>query len=73
MCVWCGGFIVALAKEALNKAEELPLTEGLQYERRLFYSTFATVRIVTLLFSLFSLSLSLSLSFFFFVCVWCVV
>jgi len=34
--------IVALAKEAVNKAEELSLTEGLQYERRLFYSTFAT-------------------------------
>lgn len=34
--------IVAIAKECVNKAFDLSLTEGLNYERRLFYSTFAT-------------------------------
>jgi enoyl-CoA hydratase/carnithine racemase len=34
--------IAAMAKECVNKAEELPLTEGVQLERRVFYSTFAT-------------------------------
>lgn len=34
--------IVAIAKECVNKAHELSLTEGLNYERKLFYSTFAT-------------------------------
>jgi enoyl-CoA hydratase len=31
-----------LAKEAVLKADELPLSEGLEYERRLFYTLFAT-------------------------------
>jgi len=31
-----------LAKEAVLKADELPLTEGLEYERKLFYTLFAT-------------------------------
>lgn len=34
--------VVAIAKECVNKAFDLSLTEGLNYERRLFYSTFAT-------------------------------
>jgi enoyl-CoA hydratase len=34
--------IVAMAKECVNQAFETSLTEGLLYERRLFYSTFAT-------------------------------
>ena len=33
---------VAMAKEVVNKAEELPLNEGVQAERRVFFSTFAT-------------------------------
>jgi len=33
---------VRLAKEAVNKAFELPLAEGLRYERRLFQMLFAT-------------------------------
>ncbi|KAJ3330621.1 putative enoyl-CoA hydratase, mitochondrial [Blyttiomyces sp. JEL0837] len=33
---------VMMAKEAVNKALELPLNEGLHLERRLFHSTFAT-------------------------------
>ncbi|MBI3915235.1 MAG: enoyl-CoA hydratase/isomerase family protein [Chloroflexi bacterium] len=33
---------VRLAKEAVNKAYEMTLTEGLEYERRLFYFLFAT-------------------------------
>jgi len=35
-------FAVKLAKEAILKADELSLTEGLEYERRLFYALFAT-------------------------------
>jgi enoyl-CoA hydratase len=31
-----------IAKEAVNKAEEMALSEGVDYERRLFYSAFAT-------------------------------
>ena len=31
-----------LAKEAVLKADEMSLTEGLEYERKLFYSLFAT-------------------------------
>lgn len=31
-----------MAKECVNQAFETSLTEGLLYERRLFYSTFAT-------------------------------
>jgi enoyl-CoA hydratase len=34
--------IVAMAKEAVNRAYETGLKEGLLFERRLFYSTFAT-------------------------------
>lgn len=34
--------IAAIAKECVNKAHELSLSEGLTFERRLFYSTFAT-------------------------------
>lgn len=37
-----GPVALRLAKEAVNKAEEMPLTEGLEYERKLFYSLFAT-------------------------------
>ena len=33
---------VRLAKEAINKAFEAPLADGLQFERRLFYFLFAT-------------------------------
>jgi hypothetical protein len=32
-----------MAIEVVNKAEELSLTEGVQAERRVFFSTFATV------------------------------
>ncbi len=31
-----------LTKDAINKAEELALSEGLAYEKRSFYLTFAT-------------------------------
>ena len=31
-----------MAKEAVNRAFETTLTEGLRYERRLFHSAFAT-------------------------------
>jgi enoyl-CoA hydratase len=34
--------IAALAKDAVNRAFETPLAEGLRYERRLFQATFAT-------------------------------
>ncbi|EFP09430.1 CRE-ECH-6 protein [Caenorhabditis remanei] len=34
--------IVQMAKEAVNKAYELTLQEGLHFERRLFHTTFAT-------------------------------
>ena len=34
--------VVAMAKEAVNRAFETPLSEGLRFERRLFHSTFAT-------------------------------
>ena len=34
--------IVAMAKEAVNRAFETPLAEGLRFERRLFHGTFAT-------------------------------
>ena len=33
---------VMLAKDAVNRAEELPLSEGIAYERRLFQASFAT-------------------------------
>jgi len=35
--------IVRMAKEAVNAALELPLNEGLKYEKKLFHQTFATV------------------------------
>ena len=35
--------LVRMAKEAVLKADELPLHEGLEYERKLFYSLFATL------------------------------
>ena len=31
-----------MAKEAVNMAYEVPLAEGIHFERRLFHSTFAT-------------------------------
>lgn len=34
--------VVMLAKEAVNRAYETTLTEGVQFERRVFHSTFAT-------------------------------
>merc|ERR1711972_1221804 len=34
--------ILKMCKEAVNKSQELSLTEGLNYERRLFHGTFAT-------------------------------
>jgi enoyl-CoA hydratase len=34
---------VMMAKEAINRAYELPLSEGMLFERRLFHSLFATV------------------------------
>jgi enoyl-CoA hydratase len=33
---------VMLAKEAVNRAFEVPLSEGLRFERRVFHSLFAT-------------------------------
>ncbi len=33
---------VMMAKEAINRAYEAPLAEGMLYERRLFHSLFAT-------------------------------
>ena len=33
---------VAIAKEAVNRAFEMPLAEGLRFERKLFYALFAT-------------------------------
>jgi enoyl-CoA hydratase len=33
---------VMMAKESVNRAFEMPLEEGLRYERRLFHATFAT-------------------------------
>lgn len=36
--------IVGMAKEAVNRAYETTLEEGLRYERRFFHTTFATVR-----------------------------
>jgi len=35
--------IVGMAKEAVNRAYETTLQEGLLYERRFFHTTFATV------------------------------
>lgn len=36
-------FIVAMAKECVNKSYEMGLTQGLAYEKKLFWSTFGTV------------------------------
>ena len=33
---------MALAKETVNEAYNLTLTEGLKFEKKVFYSTFAT-------------------------------
>jgi enoyl-CoA hydratase len=33
---------VLMAKESVNKAYEMTLSEGVKFERRLFHSTFAT-------------------------------
>ena len=33
---------VMMAKEAINRAYEMPLSEGVAFERRLFHSLFAT-------------------------------
>jgi enoyl-CoA hydratase len=33
---------VMMAKEAVNRAFETPLSEGVQFERRLFHSLFGT-------------------------------
>ena len=40
----CGfsGPSVMMAKEAVNRAYESPLSEGISYERRLFHSLFGT-------------------------------
>jgi len=35
--------IVEMAKEAVNKAYELSLNEGLDYEKKLFYMSFGMV------------------------------
>ncbi len=32
-----------MAKEAVNKSFELPLSQGLSFEKKLFWATFATV------------------------------
>lgn len=36
--------VIQMAKEAVNASFELTLAEGVRWERRLFHSTFATVR-----------------------------
>ena len=35
--------VAMMNKEAVNRADELSLAEGLRFERRLFHSMFATV------------------------------
>ena len=37
-----GGPSVMMAKESVNRAFEVPLSEGMRFERRLFHSLFAT-------------------------------
>ena len=37
-----GNLAVRMCKEAVNAAEEMTLTEGLRFERRLFHTLFAT-------------------------------
>jgi enoyl-CoA hydratase len=34
--------ITMMAKEAVHRADEMPLAEGILFERRLFHATFAT-------------------------------
>jgi enoyl-CoA hydratase len=36
--------VVAMAKECVNQAYETTLTTGINYEKKVFWSTFATVR-----------------------------
>jgi enoyl-CoA hydratase/carnithine racemase len=36
--------VIAMAKEAVNAANEMTLKEGVHFEKRLFHSTFATVQ-----------------------------
>ena len=38
---------VLMAKEAINKSYEISLSQGLEYEKRLFHSLFATVHSLT--------------------------
>ncbi|KAG0710892.1 Enoyl-CoA hydratase, mitochondrial [Chionoecetes opilio] len=40
--------VVAICKESVNNAQELSLHEGLHVEKRLFYTTFATVSIFSI-------------------------
>ncbi|KAG8718471.1 putative enoyl-CoA hydratase, mitochondrial [Ceratobasidium sp. 394] len=35
--------VLLMAKESVNRAEDLPLSEGLRFERRLYHASFATV------------------------------
>lgn len=35
--------IVAMAKECVNTAADLPLSEGIRFERRIYHATFATI------------------------------
>lgn len=37
-----GGVSVMMAKETVNAAEEMTLSEGLRFERRMFHALFAT-------------------------------
>jgi len=46
----CLLLIVAMTKEAVNKSFEMPLSQGLSFEKKLFWATFATVRIYSLFF-----------------------
>jgi enoyl-CoA hydratase/carnithine racemase len=48
--------IVQMAKEAVNASFETSLAHGLQFERRLFHATFATVCYFKHHFSLYSTS-----------------
>ncbi|KAB5594252.1 Enoyl-CoA hydratase [Ceratobasidium theobromae] len=35
--------VLLMAKESVNRAEDLPLSEGLRFERRLYHASFSTV------------------------------
>lgn len=37
-----------MAKECVNKAYEVPLSQGLAYEKKVFWATFATVLTIIL-------------------------